>query len=60
VRVILSKRVSVGHGGQVSWLTDKLSSNKWPTGHLESEMAGDNDRGIQMGDVVVIDWGKKS
>jgi hypothetical protein len=28
VRVVLSKRVSVGLGGQVSWLTDRLSSNK--------------------------------
>jgi hypothetical protein len=43
VRVVLSKRVSVGHGGQVSWLTDRLSSNKWPTDHLECEMAGDSD-----------------
>jgi hypothetical protein len=43
VRVFLSERVSVGHGRQVSWLMDKLSSNKWPTGHLECEMVGDND-----------------
>ena len=43
VRIILSKRVSVGRGGQVSWLTDNLSSNKWPMGHLECEMAGDNN-----------------
>jgi hypothetical protein len=43
VRVILNKQVSVGHGGQFSWLTDKLSSNKWPMGHLECEMVGDND-----------------
>jgi hypothetical protein len=59
VRVILSKWVSVGCGRQVSWLTDKLASNKWPTGHLEREMAGDNDCGIQMSDVAVIYWGKK-
>jgi hypothetical protein len=51
----LSKRVSVGHRIQVSCLTDKLSSNKWPMGHFEREMAGDNNRGIQMGDVVAID-----
>jgi hypothetical protein len=43
VRLVLSKRISVGHRRQVSWLTDKLASNKWPTGHLEREMAGDND-----------------
>ena len=43
VRVVLSKRVSVGHGGQVSWLTDRTSSNKWPTDHLEREMAGESD-----------------
>jgi hypothetical protein len=43
VRVVLSKWVSVGRGGQVSWLTDRLSSNKWPTDHLECEMAGDSD-----------------
>jgi hypothetical protein len=41
VRVVLSKRVSVGRRRQVSWLMDKLSSNKWPTGHLEREMVGD-------------------
>jgi hypothetical protein len=33
-RVVLSKRVSVGRGRQVSWITDRLSSNKWPTDHL--------------------------
>jgi hypothetical protein len=33
-RVVLSKWVSVGHGRQVSWLTDRSSSNKWPTDHL--------------------------
>jgi hypothetical protein len=38
VRVVLSKRVSVGCGRQVSWLMDKLANNKWPTGHLECEM----------------------
>jgi hypothetical protein len=43
VRVVLSKRVSVGRGRQVSWLTDRLSSNKWPTDHLECEMAGDDN-----------------
>jgi hypothetical protein len=43
VKVVLSKRVSVGHGRQVSWLTDRLSSNKWSTDHLECEMAGDGD-----------------
>jgi hypothetical protein len=41
--VVLSKRIPVGRGGQVSRLTDKLASNKLPTGHLEREMAGDND-----------------
>jgi hypothetical protein len=35
--------VSVGHGRQVNWLTDMSSSNKWPTDHLECEMAGDGD-----------------
>jgi hypothetical protein len=43
VRVILSKWVSIGRRRQVSWLTDKLASNKWPTGHLECEMVGDDD-----------------
>jgi hypothetical protein len=28
---------------QVSGLTDRLANHKWPTGHLEREMAGDND-----------------
>jgi hypothetical protein len=43
VRVVLSKQVSVGRGRQASWLTDRLSSNKWPTNHFECEMAGDGD-----------------
>jgi hypothetical protein len=43
IRVVLSKRVSVGCGRQVSWLRDRLSSNKWPMDHLECEMAGDDD-----------------
>jgi hypothetical protein len=43
VRVILSKWMSVGRGRQVNWLTDRSSSNKWPTDHLECEMAGDDD-----------------
>jgi hypothetical protein len=43
VRVVLSKRVFIGCGGQVRWLKDRLSSNKWPTDHLECEVAGDSD-----------------
>jgi hypothetical protein len=43
VKVVLSKRIPVGCGRQVSRLTDKLANNKWPTGRLEREMAGDND-----------------
>jgi hypothetical protein len=43
VRVVLSIRVSVGCRGKVSLLTDRLSSNKWPTDHLEREMVGDSD-----------------
>jgi hypothetical protein len=50
--------VSIGHGGHVNWLMDRLSSNKWPTDHLECEMAGDSDQGIWMGKVSVTDWGK--
>jgi hypothetical protein len=41
--MVLSEWISVGHGGQVSGLTDRLTNHKWPTGHLECEMAGDND-----------------
>jgi hypothetical protein len=41
-RVFLSKRVSVGRGRQVSWIMDRLSSNKCPTNHIECEMAGDS------------------
>jgi hypothetical protein len=29
--------------GQINKLTDKLASNKWPTGLLEREMAGNNE-----------------
>jgi hypothetical protein len=43
VKVVLSKRIPVGHGRQLSRLTDKLACNKLPTGHLEREMAGDNE-----------------
>jgi hypothetical protein len=43
VKVVLSKRIPIGHKRQVSRLTDKLASNKWPTGRLEREMAGGND-----------------
>jgi hypothetical protein len=43
VRVVLSKRVSVGRGRQVNWLMDRLSSNKWPTDHFDCEMEGDGD-----------------
>jgi hypothetical protein len=32
--VILFKNGSVGRRRQVSWITDRLSSNKWITGHL--------------------------
>jgi hypothetical protein len=39
--VVLSKRGSVGRGRQVSWITDRLSSNKWPMDHFEGEMVGD-------------------
>jgi hypothetical protein len=39
--LVLSERVSVGHGGQVSRLTDMLASSKWPTDHLKCEMAGE-------------------
>jgi hypothetical protein len=41
--VVLGKWVSVWCGRQVSWLTDRPSSNKWQTDHLECEMAGDGD-----------------
>jgi hypothetical protein len=41
--VVLSERISVGRGGQVSRLTDKLASNKLPTDCLEHEMAGNNE-----------------
>jgi hypothetical protein len=58
IRVVLSKWVSVGCERQVSWLTDRLSSNKWPTDHLECEVEGDGDRGIQIGDATFTDWGK--
>jgi hypothetical protein len=34
ITVVLFKRGSVGRGRQVSWITDRLSSNKWPTDHL--------------------------
>jgi hypothetical protein len=34
ITVVLFKRGSVGHRRQVSWITDRLSSNKWPTNHL--------------------------
>ena len=54
-RVVLSKQVSVGRGRQVTWITDRLSSNKWPTDHIECDMAGDGASGIRMGDVVTID-----
>jgi hypothetical protein len=37
----LSKRVSVGHGGQVNRLTDMLACNKWPMDHLRYEVAGE-------------------
>jgi hypothetical protein len=43
VRVVLSKRVSVGCERQVSWLTDRISSNKWLTDHLDCDMAGDSN-----------------
>jgi hypothetical protein len=39
IMVVLSKRGSVGCGRQVNWVTDRLSSNKWPTNHFEGEMA---------------------
>jgi hypothetical protein len=42
-RVVLSKRVSVGRRRQVSWIMDRLSSNKWPTDHFGCEMAGDSN-----------------
>jgi hypothetical protein len=45
VRVVLSKRVFVGHGRQVNWLMNRLSSNKWPTDHLECEMVGNGNLG---------------
>jgi hypothetical protein len=38
--LILSKRVSVGCGGQVNRLTGMLACNKWPTDHLRCEVAG--------------------
>jgi hypothetical protein len=43
VKVVLRKWILVGCGRQVNRLTDKLANNKWPTGRLEHEMAGDND-----------------
>jgi hypothetical protein len=42
-RVVLSKWVSVGCGRQVSCLTDRSSSNKWPMDHLVCEMVGDGE-----------------
>jgi hypothetical protein len=39
--LILSELVSVGHGGQVSKLTDILACNKWPTNHLRCEVASE-------------------
>jgi hypothetical protein len=41
ITVVLSKQGSVGRGRQVSWIMDRLSSNKWPTVHFEGEMACD-------------------
>jgi hypothetical protein len=38
--LVLSERVSVGCGGQVSRLTDMLACSKWPPDHLKCEMAG--------------------
>jgi hypothetical protein len=32
--VVLFKLGLVGRGRQVSWIMDRLSSNKWTTGHL--------------------------
>jgi hypothetical protein len=37
--LVLSERVSVGHGGQVNRLTDRLAYSKWPTDPLKCEMA---------------------
>jgi hypothetical protein len=39
--LILSERVSIGHGGQVNRLTDMLACNKWPTDQLRYEVAGE-------------------
>jgi hypothetical protein len=41
--VVLSEWISFGLEGQFSGLTDKLASNKLPTGCLEHEMAGNNE-----------------
>jgi hypothetical protein len=41
--MVLNEHISIGHGGQVSRLTDKLASNKLPMDHLECEMAGNNE-----------------
>jgi hypothetical protein len=41
--VVLNEHISVGCGGQVDRLMDKLASNKLPTDHLEHEMAGNNE-----------------
>jgi hypothetical protein len=43
MKVVLSKRIPIGHGRQLSRLTDKLAYNKLPMSHLEREMAGDNE-----------------
>ena len=58
ITVVLNKQGSVGRRTQINWIMDRLSSNKWPTDHLECEMVGDGDWGIWMGDMGVIDWGK--
>jgi hypothetical protein len=41
--VVLNERISVGCGGQVDSLINKLASNKLPTDHLEHDMAGNNE-----------------
>jgi hypothetical protein len=54
---IFIKRIPVGRGRQISRPTNELTCNKWPTGHLEREMAGDNEQQVRLGDVEGIDWG---
>ena len=43
VLIVLSEQIPVGRGGSINRLTDRLAYNKLLMGHLEHEMAGDNE-----------------